>query len=357
MKKLRVVQYGTWMYTHAAHTMLSMRSLPQTYEILGVCEPDPARRALAEAQPAYQGLRWMSEEEILREPELDAVIVETKETEQAAAALKFARAGLALHVDKPCGGSLRDFEALTAVVREKGLPFQVGYMYRYNPAVRRALEIVRAGKLGEILAVELQMSQCYHGEMLRFLGELPGGMMYYLGCHLVDLLLLFQGEPLEVYPYNLSTGVEEPSVKDYGFAAFRYPHGLSFIKSAACEVSGDIRRQLVVSGTKGTIEIKPLENPVEIPGVVCANQIGCQITGPSPYMAFDQRSERVSFPPYGRYDEMMLDFARIVRGEKQNEYPLEQEERVFRLLTRICGEKETASRRENAASSGASARY
>lgn len=337
MKRLKVIQYGTWKYTHAAHTMMTMRSLPEYYEVAGVCEPDAERRALAEESPAYEGLRWVSEEEILETPDLDAVIVETKETEQAAAALRFARAGLALHVDKPCGGAEEDFSALLAGVKARNLPFQVGYMYRYNPAVRRALEIVRSGRLGEILSMELQMSQCYHGEMLRFLGELPGGMMYYLGCHLVDLMYLFQGEPLEVLPCNLATGVKEAGAKDFGFALLRYEKGLSFIKSVACEVSGDARRQLVISGTKGTIEIKPLENPVELKNVVCPNQIDCRISYPSPHMAFDQRAEVVSFPPYGRYDDMMIDFARFVRGEKENDYPAEYEERVYSLLTRVCG--------------------
>lgn len=335
MKKLKVVQYGTWQYTHAAHTMLAMRNLPDYYEVAGVCEPDEERRALALTNPAYKGLRWLSEEEILAMPDLDAVIVETKETEQAAAALKFARAGLPMHVDKPCGGAEEDFDALLAEVRARKLPFQVGYMYRYNPAVKRALELVRAGKLGEILSVEIQMSQCYHGEMLRFLKDLPGGMMYYLGCHLVDLMYLFQGEPLEVLPCNLATGAEDPEVKDFGFTLFRYPHGLSFIKSVACEVSGDARRQLVISGTKGTLEIKPLERVVSLDGMVVGIQVSCEISYPVPNASFEQRKEVTSYPPYGRYDEMMIDFARVVRGEKENDYPLEYEEQVNRLLTRI----------------------
>lgn len=336
MKKLRVVQYGTWKYTHAAHTMLAMRGLKNLYEVVGVCEPDPVQRAQAQEQPAYAGLRWLEEDELLQMTDLDAVIVENKETEQAAAALKFARAGFALHVDKPCGGAMQDFDELIRVVKEKRLPFQVGYMYRYNPAVQRALELVRSGRLGDITAVELQMSQCYHGDMLRFLGDLPGGMMFYLGCHLVDLMLLAQGEPLEVLPFNTASGTEEAGIQDVGFALLRYPHGLSFIKTAACEVSGDARRQMVIAGTRGTVEIKPLENPVEVPGMLCANQIDCRITYPTSIVAFDQRPEIVRFPPYGRYDAMMEDFCRVVRGEKDTDYPPEYEQRVYHLLRRLC---------------------
>lgn len=336
MEKLRVVQYGTWLYTHAGHTMQAMRALPEYYEVVGVCEPNPERRARAEKDPAYAGLRWMDEEEILRERP-DAVIVETKETEQAADALRFVRAGFAVHADKPCGGSISDFEALTAEVRARKTPFQVGYMYRFNPAVRRVLDMARSGELGQILSVELQMSQCYHGDLLRSLADLPGGMMFYLGCHLVDLMVLLQGEPQEVIPFNCATGIEESDLKDFGFAVLKYEHGVSFIKSVACEVSADARRQLVVSGTKGTVEIKPLEIPIDQPGLFCANRVGLRYTRAGWHGSFDSRAETVEYPPFGRYDDMMIDFARVVRGEKENEFPLEHEERVYRLTAKICG--------------------
>ena len=125
-------------------------------------------------------------------------------------------------------------------------------------------------------------------------------------------------------------------IQDVGFALLRYPHGLSFIKTAACEVSGDARRQMVIAGTRGTVEIKPLENPVEVPGMLCANQIDCRITYPTSIVAFDQRPEIVRFPPYGRYDAMMEDFCRVVRGEKETDYPPEYEQRVYHLLRRLC---------------------
>ena len=73
---------------------------------------------------------------------------------------------------------------LTDTVGQKNLVFQVGYMYRYNPAVRRALDWIRAGRIGDVLCVEAQMNQCYSGAMLDWLATIPGGMMGYLGANL-----------------------------------------------------------------------------------------------------------------------------------------------------------------------------
>lgn len=159
--------------------------------------------------------------------------------------------------------------------------------------------------------------------------------MFYLGCHLVDLVDLFMGEPEEVLPLSMNSELE-PTGLDSGLAMLRYRHGWSMIKTVANEVSGDARRQFVISGTEGTIEIKPLENPFELPGTVAANKISLSLTVPGHPTMFNDRPEIMSFPPYGRYDAMMIDFAKTVAGEKENSFDYERELRVHKLLTKIC---------------------
>ncbi len=337
MKPIRVVQFGTWQYTHAAHTMAAMRSLPTAYDVVGVCEPDESRWAQAQTQPCYQGLRRLTVEAVTADRTVDAVMVETHELEQDAAALYFASHGFAVHADKPCGLNAAQFDRLIDTVEQKNLVFQVGYMYRYNPAVRCALDWIRAGRIGDVLCVEAQMNQCYSGAMLDWLATIPGGMMGYLGCHLIDLVYAIQGAPQSITPMHTSTGRSAAPALDNGLALLRYPRGISIVKSCAAEVSGDARRYLMISGTAGTIEIAPIENPVEVPGMVCANRIHCRITT-SPYpMAFADRPETVTFPPYGRYDAMLIDFARMVRGEKPNDFPPEYERAVHRAIIQSLG--------------------
>ena len=336
MKPIRVVQYGTWPYTHSEHTLRSMRSLPDYYEVVGICEPDSALLEKALERPAYQGLKIYTKEEILADKSIDAVIVETDELEQAADSLFFAKAGFNVHSDKPCGASDEVFGELMSCVKEKGLVFQNGYMYRYNPAVVKSLELLRSGELGEIISIEAQMSHCYHGKMLSSLGRLPGGMMFYLGCHLVDLAYQLMGEPEEIIPLNAASGLEMEGVVDFGFVALKYKHGYSLIKTVANEVSGNARRQLVISGTKATVEIKPLEKPTDKIDATCPNEIFMNITRTGHAKDFDSRAERIDFPPYGRYDEMMIDFAKAVRGEKQLAVSCDDEIKIHRMLTKAC---------------------
>ena len=93
-------------------------------------------------------------------------------------------------------------------------------MYRYNPYLSDAIKRAKDGELGKIISVEAQMN-CYHQEPLRsWLGNYPGGMTFFLGCHLVDLIVAIMGEPTRIVPLNKCTGLTGDRENDYGFAAF-----------------------------------------------------------------------------------------------------------------------------------------
>lgn len=75
-------------------------------------------------------------------------------------------------------------------------------MYRYNPFVKELLQKVKNGELGDIISVEAQMN-CMHSVNTRqWLANFPGGMMFFLGCHLIDLILQIQGMPERIIALN-----------------------------------------------------------------------------------------------------------------------------------------------------------
>ena len=61
-------------------------------------------------------------------------------------------------------------------------------MYRYNAAVKYCKELKESGKLGDIFSVEAQMSVYHDSEKRKWLNKFNGGMMFFLGCHLVDIV-------------------------------------------------------------------------------------------------------------------------------------------------------------------------
>lgn len=323
--------------------MYALRTLPEYFEVVGVCEPDEKAKAVTMASDylakAYEGLEWLELEDVLSDKTLDALIIETNELDQGRMALRAAEAGFPIHMDKPGGEDLAVFEKLVETVKAKNLVFQNGYMFRYNPAMLKLFETIREGRLGDILNVEAQMSppRYSRGFTSSVMGYMQGGMTYYLGCHLIDLMYQLKGEPLEVIPMNACTGARDTDGLDYGFVVYRYKEGPSFIKTTSAEVGGSIRRQLVVTGTKGTAIIEPLEDMTEqLPELFCTNVVSLKLLLAKGDEQSDWETETYDYPPFGRYTNMMIDFARMVRGESQNAYTPDYELAVFKMLLKSC---------------------
>lgn len=342
-RKLRVIQIGT-AHDHAADHVDTMYALPDDYELVGVCEPDENRRKAAMNRRSYDGLRmsyegvkWLTIEEALAMNDLDAVIIESEELELVGYAQLFADKGLPIHMDKPCGVDYKAFSKLVETMRQKNLPLHIGYMYRYNAAVKYCCDLKEKGELGDIFCVEAQMSVLHNAEKRRWMKKFKGGMMFFLGCHLVDLVYMLCGEPEEVIPYNVSTNNDGVDSEDYGFAVFKYKNGISFVKACASEVNGFDRRQLVVTGTKGTVLIEPIESRTG--GANVETLVPAHVTFLEEGMQnqFGKSGKDVVFGPFGRYLEMMKDFAEIVRGEHENKFSYDYELTVQRLLLQACG--------------------
>lgn len=312
LNPLRVVQIGTGSTVHAAPVAEAVRQLPERYQLLGIVETDPVQKLAAERKTAFQGLPFLSSAEAFAlQP--DAFLVETDELRLVPTAIRVLEAGFPVFMDKPGSGSSADFHRMCRIAEEKCLPFATGYMFRGNPAIRKALEMVKGGLLGRIVSFEGQMSCMgdagYHEKLRRF----PGGMMYYLGCHIIDLMVSFCGFPDQFLPLNIATHACGVDCKDHGFCLFRYPDAFGFVKTSASEFNGFARRCISLAGTRGAIEIRPLENPV---GNGCYTaEIRITRNNLHPYA---EGGESVTFPPFRRYDAMMTDFADYVQGKKEN---------------------------------------
>jgi beta-glucosidase/6-phospho-beta-glucosidase/beta-galactosidase len=96
----------------------------------------------------FEGYREMTVEEILSDPEIEAVVVETEEIYLTKYAIMVAKAGKQLHMEKPGGTSIEDFKELIGLLKEKQLVFSLGYMYRFNPSIVEAVERAQKGELG-----------------------------------------------------------------------------------------------------------------------------------------------------------------------------------------------------------------
>ena len=331
MKKIRIAQIGTSEYSHGHPVFRTLVECTEVFEIVGYALPENEREKFPKQAAAFDGYREMTVEEILADETIDAVVVETEEIYLTKYAKMVVDAKKHLHMEKPGGLSMPDFLEMVNTAEKNGTVFHTGYMYRYNPVIAPLFEKIDKGELGDIVGVEAQMS-CVHDDNFRaWQSTFPGcGMMYFLGCHLIDLVYRIQGEPKAVHSFFKCSGKGGIQAPDYTMAVLEYENGASFIKTTDVECGGFLRRQLVVTGTKGTVVVEPLERVFEGDLLTTGHRT---VTGED----WSSEGETVVSEPYHRYKAMMLGFASYVRGERKNPYGYEYERNLYKLLHRVCG--------------------
>jgi predicted dehydrogenase len=104
--KIKIGQIGVG---HAHASKLSVYRASPDYEVVGLVEPDQELKRQAETQPAFRDLPWMTQEQLLNLPGLQAVLVETRVRDLLDTAEICIAAGKHIHLDKPAGESLPQF--------------------------------------------------------------------------------------------------------------------------------------------------------------------------------------------------------------------------------------------------------
>ena len=327
MKRIRIALLGA-AHDHSTATLETVLKYPDIFEVVSITESNEEVRRTRSSLPAYQHLPWISEEELFSRNDIDAVLCEGDELLALDHVQRCIEKGWHVHMDKPAGTDAAQLEHVLSLAKQKGLVFQMGYMYRYNPAMQYLMQQVKSGSLGDILSIETSMSVCHLPDKREWLGRFQGGMMFFLGCHLIDMIYALAGIPDSITSFFHSAEDSIP-VQDNCLSIFDYGNGTATVRVNAAEVNGYDRRQLVVCGTEGTIEIRPLESPTRIYETRKADAEYC------PWKDFKHELHLV--PMTGRYDAMMLDFAAYILGEKQNPYTYEYELQLQRLILATCG--------------------
>lgn len=339
MRKVRIAQIGINQYSHATAILETINALDDIFEFVGYTLVEDERETCADKiNKFYKGYPEMTLEEILCDPTIEAVTVETDEIHLLKYAIMAAKAGKHIHMEKPGSQSLSDFEELISIMKKSGKIFSVGYMYRYNPYVREVAEKVKRGELGHVFSVEAHMSRMDDKVTREWFSTFKGGMMFYLGCHIVDLIMEIQGVPTEVIPLNTVTGIDGIESEDFGFAVLKYPGAVSFARVSATELGGGYRRQLVVCAEKGTVEICPIEAPAGGAHMLKAGKRECFFSDTKNNTGvFSRNFEAFETEPFQRYMDMMKAFASMVRGDMENPRTYDYELCVFKTLLKCCG--------------------
>lgn len=328
MKKIKIGQIGIG-HNHGEGKMLAVQKFPELFEVIGYAEESEEWVEKRGNLPCYKDLPRLSVEEIIEKS--DAILVECDVWNLTKIAQKCVNAGKHVHIDKPASGTLAEFETLLDTAKDKNLTVQMGYMYRYNFAIQKLMDMINSGELGEIYQIDAEMSTYHSKEYREWLNHFKGGSMYIFGSHLIDLVVSILGEPEKVHPFIKQTGFEGVYSDDNNFAVLEYDKAIARITNLSIEVNGWGMRRFAVMGSKGTVEIKPIELDVKM--TKATTDIATNA-----YADMQEKMDVKDVPTLSRYDEMMKDFYKSVIGEKENPYSYEHELTVQKTLCRVVGE-------------------
>lgn len=320
--RIKIGQIGVG---HAHATKLSVYRNSPDYEVVGIVEPDDALRNHAETQPAFQDLPWLTREQLFNVQGLQAVLVETRVRDLLDNAEACIAAGKHVHLDKPAGESLPQYRRILDAAARQKLLVQMGYMFRYNPAVVLLRDVLAKDWLGEPFEVHAVMSKVVPPAARRQLAEYPGGIMFELGCHVLDLVVGVLGKPQAVHAFPRHSSPLDDQLADNMLAVLEYSSATATVRSSAVEVDGGARRHFVVCGTEGTFHIQPLDDPA------------ARVAFSKPRGEYRRGYQDVRFPKYERYVADAADMARIIRGEKEPDFSYEHDAAVQETLLRASG--------------------
>ena len=333
MEKIKIGQIGVC-HEHASGYIQTLRMLPDIFEIVGVVDerPTAAARFAGDDLKPFEDLRFLTEEELFAVPGLQAVTVEVPNLELVPTAMRCMEHNLAIHMDKPAGEDLELYGRLLSGCKSRQLPFQIGYMFRNNPAVQWVMNAVRQGWLGEIFEIQASMSHNYGGEPYQeYLGQFPGGIMFNLGCHLIDLVVAIMGSPTAVTPFLKSAPGYPDRIKNHCLAILEYPHATATIRACSQETDGLGVRRFKLCGTKGSVEWCPIER---FDGQPLLMDLVLKEAVPG----YSAGVHNINFGIIrDRYENQLLEFAAIINGQIANPYSYEHDYLAHKVIMAASG--------------------
>jgi predicted dehydrogenase len=209
MTKIGLVGLGYWGPNLA-------RNFGELAELRWLCDLDPELQEGFAAR--YPNARMTGAfDELLNDPELEAVVIATPAPTHYELAKRALEAGKHVLVEKPPALNAADAEDLVATAEATGLVLMPGHLLLYHPAVRTLKKLIDAGELGEVFCVYSNRQN---------LGKIrtDENALWSLGVHDLSVILhLLEEEPTEAWAHG--NAFLTPGVEDVVFCYLRFASG------------------------------------------------------------------------------------------------------------------------------------
>jgi predicted dehydrogenase len=179
-----------------------------------VAVSDISKRALKDAKNASVKKTFDNYEQLLRDPEIDAVIVALPTHLHLQCARRAAEERKHIFLEKPIARNVQEAHEIISAAQKNSLKLMIGYPARFNPAYRDLKEKINSGTLGDVevaRATNIASGPFFHRMQDYAPTPVPewwfnkeltgGGALMDLGCHMINLLRWYFGEIMDIKSY------------------------------------------------------------------------------------------------------------------------------------------------------------
>lgn len=192
-------------------------------------------------------------EEILNDPEIELVIVNTPSNTHVDYARKALLAGKDILVEKPFAPTVREAQEIFDLGRKLGRKVMVYQNRRFSSDFAVTRDTIKSGVLGDIIEVHLRYDRYRAAIGPKVFKETPlpaAGIVYDLAAHLLDQTICIFGKPST---FRKTTGVyrKNSQVDDYGHIHLTYPKQVNVFITTSLLVA-EPQPGIIIHGTKGS---------------------------------------------------------------------------------------------------------
>ena len=351
-RKARVVHWGI-IHNHSHGKWDAVRLLKDDYELVGWVD-DRASKAMRMREPRvgiYTNYPCFTPRQVFEEVKPDLVVVETANSDLVEVSTEIARHGIPMHMDKPLGTDLAGFRRMSEMCEARGVPLQIGYMFRSNEAINKIVELAKSGVLGEIYSVEADLDHNYgYPKYPEYASHYPGGTAYLLACHVIEWAMPIFDDAMPLRTRSLlkpAPGDPDWAVT-HSLTVMEYPRANVTIR--VCSKGTQPCRHIRVDGTNGSVELEPIEDFRTVKHTTGLNEGLARVdtleirmflktvNDAAKAAGYHDGINRIRFKaPQDRYAGQLKELARILRGEIPNPPGLyEHDRKVHKVSLEVC---------------------
>ncbi|HHV10731.1 MAG TPA: Gfo/Idh/MocA family oxidoreductase [Clostridiales bacterium] len=253
------IRFGIIGHGFMGHKHGTMLAQLDGIKVAGICDIREDR-----LEDVMEGvIRYANIDDMLKNPEIDVVLIATNNNQHKELVCKAARAGKDIICEKPVAVSVAELDEMVKTVNECGVKFTVHHQRRYDPDFRTVKEIYDQKLLGDVYTIKTSLYG-FNGNMhdWHIFVEEGGGMLYDWGVHLLDQMLWMVDSKIKTVYADLRN-VINTEVDDYFKILLRFQNGITAEVELGTYFLSDkenwFERHWIMGGNTGTMYIDGFE--------------------------------------------------------------------------------------------------